>query len=68
MKARLHYELPDENADFLAASRGSNLLATLETIDNICRNQTKHGSTKTACELAEEIRNEIWDELIYHNK
>jgi len=66
MKATLRYTLPDENADFLAASRASSLLGTLETIDNICRNEIKHGSNKTKYEVVEQIRNEIWDELVYH--
>lgn len=68
MKARLHYNLPEDNCEFLAASRSMEILEALRNIDNLCRTQVKHGATKTAYELAEDIRRHAWEELTYHEK
>jgi len=67
MKARLHFDLPEENAEFLAASRAMDLLTTLRDIDNLCRQVARHGcGPETAEKLAEEIRTLVWDELMMH--
>lgn len=67
MKARLHYNLPEDNAEFLAASRAGEILATIRDIDNLCRQVTHHGTgPDTAEKLAEEIRTLAWEEIIMH--
>ena len=69
MKARLHYDLPDENAAFLAASRGTQLLTTLHDIANECRMLERcDGMSMTTLQLADRIRGMCWDELAYHDE
>ena len=67
MKARLHFDLPEDNAAFLAASRATDLLSTLHDIDNLCRQVARHGTGPDTVEkLAEDIRSMVWDELMMH--
>lgn len=69
MKARLHYNLPDEKAAFLAASRGTHLLTALHDIANECRLVEKSdGMSMTTLQLADRIRGMCWDELCFHDE
>jgi hypothetical protein len=69
MKANLTYDLPEENAAFLAASRGTQLLTTLHDIANECRMLEKtDGMGMTTLQLADRIRGMCWDELCFHDE
>lgn len=63
--ATLTYSLPDEQADFDAATHGAEAMQTLWQIDQTCRSALKHGSPTPAERLLlEQIRAMIPAELL----
>ena len=63
--ATLRYKLPEEQADFDAATNGRRAISALWDIDQACRSLLKHGEpTKEQAELAERIREMIPSELM----
>ena len=59
-KAKLEFDLPDEQSEFDAAIHGREALGVLWDIDQRCRSLLKHGNpTEEEAKLAEEIREMI---------
>ena len=72
MIAKLEFELPEEKEEFNLASNASSLYTTIWDIDHLCRDIIKHTYFKSTdvhentmlLELAEEVRDIIWDSRV----
>lgn len=61
MKAKLEFNLPEEDYEFREAVNGGKYHSMLSEIDNYCRSQLKYGGPLTKEEVLENIREMIGD-------
>ena len=63
-KARIEYDLPEENWEYKCANNGSTFFIILSDIDNYLREKLKYGHKyKSVDETLEDIRRKFWELL-----
>lgn len=68
MKAKITFNLPDEQEEFKAAMDGSAMSCALHDIDQYLRSQLKHADlTDEVYQTVQEIRNELHGILSGYN-
>ena len=61
MKAILKYKLPEENAEFTMATKGSDLAFIIFDLDQWLRQNYKYESGEISVEAAEKVREKLRD-------
>ena len=70
MKAILEFDLPDDEYEYKAASKGKDYLFVLWELDQWLRGEIKYNDakyTKKEYLLLEKVRQQLRDEMINHN-
>lgn len=65
MRATLHFDLPDDSYEFRAAVEGIRSLAALHEIRELIRSHLKYGNPEDSTAKIEEIRELVYDSLLW---